>query len=77
MVSDTTATPILEARDLTITFGPVVANKDVNLAVYGSEIHCVLGENGAGKSTLMKMLYGVYRPDSGSISIDGAPLELR
>jgi simple sugar transport system ATP-binding protein len=73
----TGAAPILDARGLTIAFGPVVANEDVDLAVHAAEIHCVLGENGAGKSTLMKMLYGVYRPDSGTISVDGEPLELR
>ncbi|HWB23220.1 MAG TPA: ATP-binding cassette domain-containing protein [Gaiellaceae bacterium] len=67
-------TPLLDASKLTIAFGPVVANDEVSLTVYPSEIQCVLGENGAGKSTLMKILYGVYRPDSGSISVDGQPV---
>ena len=68
--------PLLEANELTIRFGPVVANDKVNLQVFPSEIHCILGENGAGKSTLMKMLYGVYKPDSGWVEIDGKPARL-
>jgi ABC-type uncharacterized transport system ATPase subunit len=66
--------PLLDASKLTIRFGAVVANDEVSLTVRPSEIQCVLGENGAGKSTLMKILYGVYRPDSGSISVDGKPV---
>src|SRR6266850_2532489 len=69
-------TPFLEASKLTVAFGPVIANDEVSLKVWPSEIQCVLGENGAGKSTLMKLLYGVYRPDSGSIKVDGRPVEI-
>ena len=76
VVERSASDPLLEAHELTIRFGPVVANEDVNLKVFPAEIHCILGENGAGKSTLMKMLYGVYKPNSGWIDIDGSPARL-
>ena len=62
--------PILKAEHLGIKFGDFEANKNINLKVYAGQIHSIVGENGAGKSTLMKMLYGVYKPTSGSIRID-------
>lgn len=57
---------------ITKTFGDkVVANRSVNFSVRKGEIHALVGENGAGKSTLMKILYGMYIPNSGSIEING------
>ena len=63
--------PIIEMKDITKSFPGVKALNGVNLKVLPGEIHVLLGENGAGKSTLMKILSGVYTPDSGEIIIDG------
>ena len=62
---------VLEMRSVTKTFGPVRANDDISIMLRRGEILGLLGENGAGKSTLMKILYGLYNPDAGSIVIDG------
>src|SRR3954468_15654823 len=70
------APALLETRQLTVRFGTVVANDSVDFDVAPSEIHGLLGENGAGKSTLMKLIYGVYRPDNGSVLFDGKPVEI-
>ena len=61
----------IQMRGITKTFGSVVANKGVNLDLKQGEILALLGENGSGKTTLMNMLSGIYKPDSGSILIDG------
>src|SRR3989338_2792439 len=61
----------LELKSIVKAFGACVANDLVNLRVEKGTIHGVIGENGAGKSTAMKMVYGLYAPDSGSISVDG------
>lgn len=68
--------PILKTEAIGIKFGDFEANKDINLKVYPGQIHAIVGENGAGKSTLMKMLYGVYKPTSGKIRIDGVELNV-
>ena len=56
-------------------FPGVIANHDVNLTIAPSTVHALVGENGAGKSTLMKILYGVQKPDSGTITVNGEVVE--
>ncbi len=58
-------------KNVTKTFGSVVANEKVNLDIYKGEILALLGENGSGKTTLMNMLSGIYYPDEGQIFING------
>ncbi|MBO9170826.1 MULTISPECIES: ABC transporter ATP-binding protein [Rhizobium] len=64
----------IEMSGVTKRFGPQTANSDVNLAVRKGEIHALVGENGAGKTTLMNVLFGLYQPDAGVLSIDGEPV---
>ncbi len=59
------------------TFPGVKACNQIDFDVKGGEVHALLGENGAGKSTLMKILYGMLRPESGEIAIDGTQVEFR
>ena len=61
----------IELREVTKRFGNVLANERVTLRVPRGSIHGIVGENGAGKSTAMKVLFGLYRPDAGSIWLDG------
>lgn len=69
--------PAIELKNLTKTFGNVVANKDISLVVNRGEILSVLGENGSGKTTLMNMISGIYFPDHGQIFIDGKEVLIR
>jgi len=66
-----TKQPAIELKNITKTFGKVVANKNVNLTAYHGEILSILGENGSGKTTLMNMISGIYFPDEGTISVNG------
>jgi general nucleoside transport system ATP-binding protein len=66
----------LSLRGVTKRFPHVLANDNIDLDVYRGEVHAILGENGAGKSTLMKILYGYYQPDSGTISRGGVPIRI-
>lgn len=68
--------PLLATERLTKTYPGVVANNDVSIDLRHGEIHAVLGENGAGKTTLMALIYGLQRPDSGRILLEGKPLTL-
>ncbi len=69
--------PAVELRGISKSFGPVQANREVDLEVAAGTIHGIVGENGAGKSTLMNILYGLYQPDSGRILIDGSERRIR
>jgi simple sugar transport system ATP-binding protein len=66
--------PLVEVRHISKYFGSVNALQDVSLAVYAGEVTCVLGDNGAGKSTLIKILSGVFSPDSGDLLMEGSPV---
>ena len=70
-------TPAIELIGVDKSFGPVHANKNVNLRIDKGVIHGIVGENGAGKSTLMSILYGFYEADAGEIRIDGRPARIR
>ena len=73
---DLSASPRLVLRGITKRYPAVVANDNVNLEVRPGEIHALLGENGAGKSTLMKIVYGVTKPDAGSVIWEGRPVHI-
>ena len=64
---------LLTISGLTKAYPGVVANENVSFEIKEGEVHALLGENGAGKSTLVKMIYGLVRPDSGVMTLRGAP----
>ncbi len=67
----------LQMRDIVKTYGNVIANNKVNIDLNDGEILAIVGENGAGKSTIMKILYGLEKPDSGEIFIDGKKVNFK
>ena len=68
--------PAIEMQNITKSFDGFLANDGVNFSVNKGEIHALVGENGAGKSTLMKVLYGMYHPDSGTIAVHGTKVAI-
>lgn len=66
--------PVIEMRAITKSFPGVLANDHIDFSLRHGEIHALLGENGAGKSTLMNVLAGLYRPDGGTILVNGKPV---
>ena len=73
-VGQTVGQVVLEMEGISKHFGATRALNGVKLTVRSHEIHALMGENGAGKSTLMKVLSGVYQPDTGIIKVDGKPI---
>jgi simple sugar transport system ATP-binding protein len=69
--------PIVELRNVSKSFGTVLALRELNFDVEAAEVHCLLGDNGAGKSTLIKVLAGVHTISKGEYLIDGAPTTIR
>jgi simple sugar transport system ATP-binding protein len=67
---------LLEAEEVTKTFGDFTANDNVDFIIRAGEIHALLGENGAGKSTFVKMIYGLMQPDTGRIMWRGKPVTI-
>jgi simple sugar transport system ATP-binding protein len=67
----------VELRHITKRFPGVIANKDVSIKVESGTVHALVGENGAGKSTVMKILYGMQRPDSGQILVNGKEVHFK
>jgi general nucleoside transport system ATP-binding protein len=67
----------IELKGIEKTYPGVVANHDVDITIEKGKIHAIIGENGAGKSTLMKILYGMVKPDSGTISIFENPATIK
>ncbi|MEM1362995.1 MAG: ABC transporter ATP-binding protein, partial [Pseudomonadota bacterium] len=65
--------PLLRLSGLTKSYPRVLANDDISFVIQPGEIHALLGENGAGKSTLVKAIYGLIKPDAGSMELMGAP----
>ena len=70
----TQTAPAVELKGIWKRFPGVIANSDINLKVETGTVHAIVGENGAGKSTLMKILYGMQKPDEGTIAVNGEVL---
>ena len=71
-----TTAPTIRLESVSKSFGPVQANKAIDLDIHTGRILALLGENGAGKSTLMSILAGRLQPDSGQIRVDGQAVEI-
>ena len=65
---------LIELDHVSKRFAGITALDDVSLSVSPGEIHCLAGENGSGKSTIIKVMSGVYRPDGGTIRVEGSPV---
>ena len=77
VTSEETRIPVIELRGISKRFGNVYALQGIDCCIYPGEVVGLVGDNGAGKSTLMKIIAGVYKPDSGTILVNGSPVVLR
>ena len=75
-MTDTSQTPLVQLKDISISFGGIRAVDHVSLDLYPGEVVGLLGHNGAGKSTLIKILSGAYQKDGGEIWIEGKPANI-
>src|SRR5689334_650824 len=73
-VNTTAAPPLLEARGLYKSFGPVQVLRDVDFSVHAGQVTALVGDNGAGKSTLVKCLAGSHGYDAGELRFEGKPV---
>lgn len=69
--------PIIEFKNINKKFGDFFANEEITFSVLPNTVHSLIGENGAGKTTLMKILFGIYKQDSGQICINGSPVSFK
>ena len=69
--------PLIEMRQVSKSFGGVLALRDVDFTLMAGEIHGLVGENGAGKSTMMKIIAGVHTDFQGEMFVEGKPVRFR
>lgn len=69
--------PVIEMSNITKRFPGIIANDDISITLEKGEIHALLGENGAGKSTLVSILFGMYKPESGTIKKNGEIVNIK
>ena len=76
MSSETSGTPLVEIKDLSIAFGGIKAVDQASVDLFPGEVVAILGHNGAGKSTLIKVLSGAYKRDGGQIFVNGEEADI-
>ena len=76
MSSETSGTPLVQIKDLSIAFGGIKAVDKASVDLHPGEVVAILGHNGAGKSTLIKVLSGAYKRDEGQIFVNGEEADI-
>lgn len=69
--------PVIEFKNINKKFGDFFANEDISIRILPNTVHSIIGENGAGKTTLMKILFGIYKQDSGNVIINGRDMSFK